>query len=129
MSKILIVDDDPDMVEAGRMVLEREGYEVSSAPNVVDGMRAVEEYAPDLLILDVMMEEPDDGLRMARDLRRKGHTLPILMLTSVNQALGIHIGADPEIVPVDDFQEKPADPVALVQKVRKLLEGKAGASC
>jgi len=129
VSKILIVDDDPDMVAAGRMVLEREGYEVSSAPNVVDGMRAVEEYAPDLLILDVMMEEPDDGLRMARDLRRKGHTLPILMLTSVNQALGIHIGADPEIVPVDDFQEKPADPVALVQKVRKLLEGKAGASC
>jgi len=129
VSKILIVDDDPDMVEAGRMVLEREGYEVSSAPNVVDGMRAVEEYAPDLLILDVMMEEPDDGLRMARDLRRKGHTLPILMLTSVNQALGIHIGADPEIVPVDDFQEKPADPVALVQKVRRLLEGKAGASC
>ena len=46
VSKILIVDDDPDMVAAGRMVLEREGYEVSSAPNVVDGLRAVEEYAP-----------------------------------------------------------------------------------
>ena len=128
VSKILIVDDDPDMVAAGRMVLEREGYEVSSAPNVVDGLRAVEEYAPDLLILDVMMEEPDAGLRMARDLRRKGHTLPILMLTSVNQALGIHIGADAEIVPVDEFQEKPADPVTLVQKVKRLLEAR-GASC
>jgi DNA-binding response OmpR family regulator len=128
VSKILIVDDDPDMVAAGRMVLEREGYEVSSAPNVVDGLRAVEEYAPDLLILDVMMEEPDDGLRMARDLRRKGHTLPILMLTSVNQALGIHIGADAEIVPVDEFQEKPADPVTLVRKVKRLLEAR-GASC
>ena len=129
MSKILIVDDDPDMVAAGRMVLEKEGYEVSSAPNVVEGLRAVEEYDPDLLILDVMMEEPDDGLRLARDLRRKGHTLPILMLTSVNQALGIHIGADPEIVPVDDFQEKPADPVTLVQKVKRLLEARGGASC
>ena len=129
MSKILIVDDDPDMVAAGRMVLEKEGYEVSSAPNVVEGLRAVEEYDPDLLILDVMMEEPDDGLRLARDLRRKGHTLPILMLTSVNQALGIHIGADPEIVPVDDFQEKPADPVTLVQKVKRLLEAQEGASC
>ncbi len=129
MSKILIVDDDPDMVAAGRMVLEKEGYEVSSAPNVVEGLRAVEEYDPDLLILDVMMEEPDDGLRLARDLRRKGHTLPILMLTSVNQALGIHIGADPEIVPVDDFQEKPADPVTLVQKVKRLLEAREGASC
>ena len=80
---------------------------------MVECLRAGEEYDPDLLILDVMMEEPDDGLRLARDLRRKGHTLPILMLTSVNQALGIHIGADPEIVPVDDFQEKPADPVTL----------------
>jgi DNA-binding response OmpR family regulator len=129
VSKILIVDDDPDMVAAGRMVLEKEGYEVSSAPNVVEGLRAVEEYDPDLLILDVMMEEPDDGLRLARDLRRKGHTLPILMLTSVNQALGIHIGADPEIVPVDDFQEKPADPVTLVQKVKRLLEAQEGASC
>jgi DNA-binding response OmpR family regulator len=129
VSKILIVDDDPDMVAAGRMVLEKEGYEVSSAPNVVEGLRAVEEYDPDLLILDVMMEEPDDGLRLARDLRRKGHTLPILMLTSVNQALGIHIGADPEIVPVDDFQEKPADPVTLVQKVKRLLEAREGASC
>lgn len=129
MSKILIVDDDPDMVAAGRMVLEKEGYEVSSAPNVVEGLRAVEEYDPDLLILDVMMEEPDDGLRLARDLRRKGHTLPILMLTSVNQALGIHIGADPEIVPVDDFQEKPADPVTLIQKVKRLLEAREGASC
>ncbi len=122
MSKILIVDDDPDMVEAGRIVLEREGYEVESASNVAEGLAKLEETNPDLLILDVMMEEPDDGLLFARQARREGKSLPILMLTSVNRALGLQIGKDEEMVPVDEFVEKPVDPAALVAKVRSLLE-------
>lgn len=122
MSRILIVDDDPDIVEAGKIVLEKEGHEVASASNYATGERSVEEFKPDLLILDVMMEEPDDGLRLARALRRKGNDLPILMLTSVNAAMGLSIGRDEEMVPVDEFQEKPIDPLVLVQKVNRLLE-------
>ncbi len=129
MSKILIVDDDPDMVEAGRIVLEREGHTVESASNVDDGLAVLEEFRPELLILDVMMEEPDDGLRFARQVRRRGHTLPILMLTGVNLAMGLHIDKDEEIVPVDEFQEKPVDPATLIRKVKQLLEGREGASC
>ncbi len=72
------------------------------------------------------MEEPDDGLRLARQLRRKGFELPILMLTSVNQAMGLSIGKDEEIVPVDEFLEKPADPATLVRLVAALLEKKGG---
>ena len=121
MSKILIVDDDPDIVDAGRLVLEREGYEVVGAPNRADGMKKLEEIKPDLLILDVMMEEPDDGLRFAREMRRKGHAIPILMLTSVNAAMGLNIDKDEEMVPVDEFQPKPVDPQTLVAKVQKLL--------
>jgi DNA-binding response OmpR family regulator len=127
VSKILIVDDDPDVVAAAELVLEKEGYTVSSAGNSGDGLRAVEKRRPDLLVLDVMMEEPDDGLRLARELRRRGHTLPILMLTNVNQAMGLRIGKDEEIVPVDEFLEKPADPAVLVGKVKQLLEGRKGA--
>jgi DNA-binding response OmpR family regulator len=122
VSKILIVDDDPDMVEAGRIVLEREGYSVESASNVEDGLAKLDETQPDLLILDVMMEEPDDGLRFARQVRRRGNPLPILMLTSVNQAMGVQIGKDEEMVPVDEFLEKPVDPATLVEKVERLLE-------
>lgn len=122
MSRILIVDDDPDIVEAGRLVLEKEGFEVGGAANYAEGMQQVEDYGPDLIILDVMMEEPDDGLRFARELRRKGHTLPVLMLTSVNAAMGLSIGKDDEVVPVDEFQEKPVDPVTLVDKVKRLLQ-------
>jgi len=120
--KILIVDDDPDMVAVTRIVLEGEGYEVDSAPSLEAGLVRLEEGQPDLLILDVMMAEPDDGLRFARRARSEGHNLPILMLTSVNQALGLQIGPDEEIVPVDEFVEKPVDPATLVEKVRWLLE-------
>jgi len=119
--KILIVDDDPDIVEAGKLVLEREGFEVVGAPNKREGLKMLEEGKPDLLILDVMMEEPDDGLRMARDIRKAGHTLPIIMLTSVNAAMGLNIDKDEEMVPVEEFQSKPVEPATLVAKVQKLL--------
>jgi DNA-binding response OmpR family regulator len=124
MAKILIVDDDPDMVEAGRYVLERNGHTVASASNVEAGHKALDEAMPDLLILDVMMEEPDDGLVFARQARRKGFVSPILMLTSVNRAMGLAIDKDDEMVPVDEFVEKPVDPDVLVAKVDSLLAGK-----
>jgi DNA-binding response OmpR family regulator len=127
VAKILIIDDDPDMVEAGRYVLEREGHAVASAPNVEAGLKALDETEPDLLILDVMMEEADDGLVFARRVRRKGVTVPILMLTSVNRAMGLTIGKDEEMVPVDEFVEKPVDPAVLVAKVERLLAGGKGA--
>jgi DNA-binding response OmpR family regulator len=126
--KILIVDDDPDMVEASRIVLERDGYSVESASNVEEGLQKLADTNPDLLILDVMMEEPDDGLRFARQARRTGNTLPILMLTSVNRALGIQIGRDDEMVPVDEFVEKPVDPATLSEKVKALLAARGAAS-
>jgi two-component system, OmpR family, response regulator len=119
--KILIVDDDPDIVEACRLVLEREGYEIDGAASRAEGMKSLEGGSPDLPILDVMMEEPDDGLRMAREIRKAGHTFPIIMLTSVNAAMGLNIDKDEEMVPVDEFQPKPVDPQTLVAKVQKLL--------
>lgn len=128
MVKILIVDDDPDMVEASRIVLERDGYSVEQASTVDEGLQKLADANPDLLILDVMMEEPDDGLRLARQVRRTGNTLPILMLTSVNRALGIQIGKDAEMVPVDEFMEKPVDPATLSAKVKALLDARGGAS-
>lgn len=121
MPKILIVDDDPDIVEACQLVLSREGYEVDGAPNRAEGMKKLAAGAPDLMILDVMMEEPDDGLRMAREVRKAGHTFPIIMLTSVNAAMSLNIDKDEEMVPVDEFQPKPVDPQTLIAKVQKLL--------
>jgi len=121
VSKILIVDDDPDIQDACRLVLEKEGYEVDCASSRAEGKQKVVDYGPDLLILDVMMEEPDDGLIMARELRKTGFSAPIIMLTSVNAAMGLQIDRDDEIVPVEIFQSKPVEPKKLIEEVRSLL--------
>jgi len=124
MARVLVVDDDRDMVEACQLVLERGGFQVSAAYSREDGMAAIERSAPDVLILDVMMVQPDDGIAMAQELRRKGFKFPILMLTSIGKATGLTYDKDESLVPVDDFHEKPIDADVLVAKVRTLLQHK-----
>jgi DNA-binding response OmpR family regulator len=122
VARILIVDDDPDLVEDCRLILENAGYQVSSAHNVPDGKVAIEKDRPDLLILDVMMDSPDDGIVMAQDLRRAGVKTPILMLTSISKVTGMTFGQDADLVPVDAFQEKPVPPKKLLSLVEELLK-------
>ncbi len=121
MARILIVDDDPDVVEACRLFLEKANHTVACAYSRPEGMKVIAEEEPDLLILDVIMEQPDDGIAMAQELRRKGFDAPILMLTSIGRVTGMSFGRDDEMVPVDEFQEKPIDPGTLVRKVAELL--------
>ena len=122
MPKILVVDDDPDITETIRLVLEKAGHKVSSASNQRDGIQAAEKFKPDLLLLDVMMEESDDGIAMAQELRRRGFKKPILMLTSLGSVTGYTFGLQEGVVPVDDFQEKPISPAKLLERVSALLK-------
>ena len=122
----MVVDDDVDIVEAIQLVLDREGYETAPAYNRQEGMQQVADFKPDLIILDVMMDEPDDGIAMAQELRREGFKKAILMLTNVVRVTGMKYGPDDELVPVDEFHEKPIDPATLVSKVAELLARKEG---
>ena len=126
MARILIVDDDPDLVDACRLFLDKEGHVTAGAGSRSDGMKAIGEFKPDLLILDVMMEQPDDGIAMAQDLRRTGFSKPILMLTSLTKVTGMSYGRDNDLVPVDYFMEKPVEPRVLIKEVAALLKGKEG---
>ncbi len=122
MAKILVVDDDADIVEATQLFLRREGHQVEAAYNRWDGLKKVDSFQPDLLILDVIMEQPDDGFSMAQELRRAGNKVPILMLTSVGTVSGLTFGKDSQMVPVDEFQSKPIEPAKLIEKVNQLLK-------
>jgi DNA-binding response OmpR family regulator len=126
MAKILLVDDDRDLTEACRLVLEQAGHQVEVAHTADTGMETVRSYQPDLLVLDVMMAEPDDGIAMAQQLRREGFGKPILMLTNIGKVSGMQFGKDDGLVPVDEFLEKPIPPATLVEKVKALLGQKEG---
>lgn len=120
MVKIAIIDDDPDILDVSSIVLKSKGYEVITAKNPDDGYKMIKDHNPDLIILDVMMNEPDDGFFLAQKLRREKISTPIIMYTSVSKALGINFGKS-EIVPVDEFIEKPISPDELLEKVETLL--------
>ncbi len=126
MRKIVLVDDDPDIQESIKMVLENAGYAFKGAMNSESGMALIKDENPDLVILDVMMEQPDDGFFMAQDLRAKGIATPIIMLTSVSSVTGMKYARDNEIVNVDEFIEKPVAPAQLLGKISSLLESGKG---
>ncbi len=121
MALIAVIDDDPDIREASTLILTANGYEVITASNPKDGYEIVKTKNPDLVILDVMMDEPDDGFFLAQKFRKENIKTPILMYTSVSKTIGLDFGKS-EMVPVDDFVEKPITPDLLIQKVKALLK-------
>jgi DNA-binding response OmpR family regulator len=120
MTKIIVIDDDPDILEASEVVLTSRGFEVITAADAETGYKSIIAQNPDLIILDVMMKEPDDGFFLAQKLRKEDISTPILMYTSISKSIGMDYGAG-ELVPVDEFVEKPISPDLLIAKVEKLL--------
>ena len=121
MALIAVIDDDPDIREASSLVLNSKGYDVITASNPKDGYTIVKEKNPDLIILDVMMDDPDDGFFLAQKFRKENIKTPIIMYTSISKTIGMDFGAN-EMVPVDEFVEKPISPEQLLQKVEKFLK-------
>jgi DNA-binding response OmpR family regulator len=116
-AKILVVEDEPNMVAGLRDNFEFEGYEVITASDGVEGLRAALEESPDVVILDVMMPRLS-GLEVCRQLRAKRASLPIIMLTArgqeVDKVVGLELGAD-------DYVTKPFSIRELLARVKAIL--------
>jgi DNA-binding response OmpR family regulator len=80
---ILILDDDPDILESLRVVLEANNYQVATARSAEEGLRFYKAVKPDLLIVDLMMEEIDAGTAFVKEVRAMGNTAPIYVLSTV----------------------------------------------
>ncbi len=121
-NRILIVDDDPDFVEATRTVLEAAGYEVHSAAHSDEGLLAVQRLKPDLVILDVIMKTVLDGLHMSREMADDPtqRDIPILMVSSIANSDYAALFPTDEYVHIDDFLSKPIAPAQLLERVRAL---------
>ena len=128
-AKILIVDDDPDIVDALYVLLEGEGYDVISANDGEEGLALIKEENPDLIILDLLMPKLD-GYGVCKTLQdprwSKWKDIPKLILTSVREEASqrryeLETGMR---MNVDDYVEKPIDPDVVIERGKKILARK-----
>jgi len=130
MAKILIIDDDPDIVTSVRLALESVNHQVVWANSGKEGLDKVKIEKPDMIILDVMMETQTAGFQLAlklhspdpaSDLKQFKNT-PILMLTAIHSTTPLHYEPDIDYLPVQLFVDKPIDPDDLIRKVSWILD-------
>ena len=128
-AKILLVDDDPDILDAIAMILESQGYSVVTARDGIEALANIKAEQPDLMVLDLMMPKMD-GFAVCKELQdprwSKYKDMPILMLTSVREEASrrryeLETGLE---LNVDDYVEKPVAPDILVERVAALLRKK-----
>jgi DNA-binding response OmpR family regulator len=117
MKRILVIEDEPQMLLGLRDNLELEGYEVETATDGDEGLQKAATFQPDLVILDVMLPRKN-GFDVCRELRARSNTTPVVMLTARNQetdkVLGLELGAD-------DYVTKPFSITELLARVRAVL--------
>ena len=132
MAKILILDDDPDIVTAVRLTLESVGHEVAEAGSGKEGISRIKTDRPDLIILDVMMETQTEGFQVALKLHSPDpgsefaafKDIPILMLTAIHSTTPLRFEPDGDYLPVEEFIDKPVKPELLIGKVDSILKGR-----
>ena len=126
MAHILLIDDDAGLVDANKLVLEAKGYEVSVAFTGDEAWKQLEKRQPDLLVMDVMMEEFTSGFTLAEDVRIKYPELPILMLTGVQEHMSsdwkFDKDKDANWLPVYKFLAKPVTPTKLAEEIEATLK-------
>jgi len=121
--KVLMIDDDPEFVEAISNLLDAKGYDVHTASNGKDGVAAAKAQNPDIILLDVMMTTKHEGFDVARELHDDPTTkdTPIVMMTGIRKEMNLPFGFEPDEawLPVKEVLEKPVKPQVLLNAVDK----------
>lgn len=121
---VLIVDDDPDMVDTVGMMLESKGYEVGKAYDGIEGEESIRKRIPDLVVLDVMMPRKN-GYVLCSELKKNKETrdIPIILLTAVGEAVPrtMYSHADGKATEAEDYIPKPVDVDVLVESIERLV--------
>ncbi|UCC76154.1 MAG: response regulator transcription factor [Anaerolineales bacterium] len=124
MDTILVVDDEPRIVELAGLYLRNDGFTVLSAHDGLSALSMIEQRRPDLVVLDIMLPKMD-GWEVCRRLRQGNNNVPIIMLTArgedVDRIVGLELGAD-------DYMVKPFNPRELVARVKAVLRRSEGAA-
>jgi len=126
MTRILVIDDDPDFGEITRLILQSKGYDVETAANARIGLELMRQAPPDLVLLDVMMAGILDGVYVAHTMREDPTLcrIPIIMISSITSSPMADRFPTDEYLPIDTWISKPVQPEDLLKKVARLTGGK-----
>jgi CheY-like chemotaxis protein len=132
-TKVLLVDDDRDLIQVLTLVLEGKGYQVVSEIRANAALGTVDRERPDLIVQDVMMPNATEGFHVVWHLRKRPEayfqTVPIIILTAIHQKTSLRFYPDSgdgtyaagEYLPVQGFVDKPVDPGKLLEEVERVL--------
>ncbi len=119
-NKILIIDDDQDILETVEALLNHEGYEVYSSSTVEKGIEMIDDISPDLILLDIMFpEKKTRGFEAAGEIKDKYPHIPIFALTAINREYAFDFNTDD--IKADEFINKPVSTDRLVSLIKKYL--------
>lgn len=117
--KILVIDDDPDILESVSAILSSEGFSVTTALDGKEGFEKFKLNNPDLVLCDMMMERVDAGIKVAEMIRKEDSKLPVYLLSSVGNATAGNISISE--LGFNGVFQKPVDPDTLIAQVKKAL--------
>ena len=129
-AKILVIDDDPDFLEAVTPILESALYEVITATNAEKGKEKIFEEKPDLILLDIMMDSLFDGFSLCHSIKKDDEfkdfkNTPIIFISAVKEKAGSRFqyrDQDYGLAQPDDYIDKPVKPKDLIARIEKLLK-------
>lgn len=125
--KLLIIDDDPDILRSLKVILEDQGFIVKTASNKTDGIKLCSSENPDLIILDIMMDYDLEGYGMLNDFRKEANMndIPIIMYSGMAQQIGVNFRSaieDEKMFPNVVFVDKREEVQELIARINELLK-------
>lgn len=118
--KILVIDDDPDILDSVEAILVKNGFTVITASSGVEGVEGFTKEKPDLILCDMMMESIDEGTKVASEIRKKDKNVPVYLLSSIADATATNI--DVAGLGFNGVFQKPVNPDTLVSSINKVLK-------
>ncbi len=117
--KILVIDDDPDILDSIKAVLSSKGFKVVTATDGKDGVEKFKSEKPDIVLCDMMMEKVDAGSKVAELIRKEDKKTPVYLLSSIGNATASNISVSD--LGFNGVLQKPVDPDTLITQVNKAL--------
>ena len=121
MAKVFLVDDDVDLIQQNKMVLEENGHEVNTAYTAKEALDKLKNYTPEVMVIDVMMEHRTAGFTLAREIGKRFSNMPLIVMSGATDKSNWMAEADETWGSVVNFLDKPVDPDELAKEVNKVL--------